>query len=130
MVAVAMHTGLRQAEQFKLKWEHVDFTTGILTVPRSKHGEIRRLPMNDTVREILRMRNSCFKTQYVFPSETGETPIDACNYMRGVFVSAIEAAGIDTSTGTTSGTRSRVASSWRASTCARYRNSWGTGRSR
>src|SRR5262245_23140912 len=54
MAAVAIHTGLRQAEQFKLRWEHVDFATGLLTVPRSKHGETRRVPMNDTVRDILR----------------------------------------------------------------------------
>jgi site-specific recombinase XerD len=95
MVAVAMHTGLRQAEQFKLSWEHVDFTTGILTVPRSKHGETRRVPMNDTAREILRARKSRLKSAHVFPSETDETPIDACNYMRRVFVPAIEAAGIE-----------------------------------
>src|SRR5262245_18884692 len=41
MAAVAIHTGLRQAEQFKLRWEHVDFATGLLTVPRSKHRETR-----------------------------------------------------------------------------------------
>jgi integrase len=50
LVAVAIHTGLRQGEQFHLRWEHVDFATGILTVPRSKHGGARRVPMNDTVR--------------------------------------------------------------------------------
>ncbi len=95
MVAVAMHTGLRQAEEFKLHWEHVDFTTGILTVPRSKHGETRRVPMNDTVREILRARTSRLKGACVFPSGTGETPIDACNYMRRIFVPALAAAAIE-----------------------------------
>ncbi len=54
MVAVALHTGLRQGEQFGLKCEHVGFTTGIMTVPRSKSGEARRVPMNDIVRELLR----------------------------------------------------------------------------
>lgn len=49
-VAVAIHTGLRQAEEFGLRWEHVDFATGIITIPRSKHGESRRVPMNETVR--------------------------------------------------------------------------------
>ncbi len=95
IIAVAMHTGLRRAEQFTLRWEHVDFTNGILTVPRSKHGETRRVPMNDTVREILRARKSRLKSAYVFPSETGETPIDACNYVRRVFMPAIEAAAIE-----------------------------------
>jgi integrase len=53
LVAVALHTGLRQGEQFGLRWEDVDFGTGILTVPRAKSGEARRVPMNDTVRTLL-----------------------------------------------------------------------------
>ncbi len=50
IVAVAMHTGLRRSEQSNLRWKQVDFTTGIITVLRSKHGETRRVPMNDIVR--------------------------------------------------------------------------------
>jgi len=95
LVAVAIHTGLRQSEQFHLRWEHVDFNTGILTVPRSKHGEARRVPMNDTVRDLLRARPSRLKSPFVFPSETGETPIDARNYMRRTFLPALKAAKIE-----------------------------------
>jgi site-specific recombinase XerD len=95
MVAVAIHTGLRQAEQFKLRWEHVDFATGLLTVPRSKHGETRRVPMNDTVRDILRALPSRLKSPYVFPSATGETPLDARNYMNRVFNKALKVARIE-----------------------------------
>src|SRR4029453_17613258 len=65
-VAVAEHTGLRQAEQFHLEWEHVDFTIGLLTGPGSKHGEARRVPMNETIREILRALPSRLKGPYVF----------------------------------------------------------------
>jgi integrase len=95
MVAVAIHTGLRQAEQFKLRWEHVDFLTGIITVPRSKHGETRRVPMNDTVRDILGSRPSRLKVAYVFPSATGETPLDARNYMNRVFNKALKRARVE-----------------------------------
>jgi len=95
LVAVALHTGLRRAEQFTLRWEHVDFTTGILTVPRSKHGEARRVPMNDMVRDILRARPSRLKSPYVFPSTTGATPLDAKNFMSRVFVPALRRAGIE-----------------------------------
>jgi integrase len=94
-VAVAAHTGLRQAEQFHLEWEHVDFTTGLLTVPRSKHGEARRVPMNETVREILRALPSRLKSPYVFPSDTGQTPLDARNYVRRVFLPALKRARIE-----------------------------------
>jgi len=95
LVAVAIHTGLRRAEQFNLRWENVDFSTGIITVPRSKHGETRRVPMNDTVREILRARPSRLKSDYVFPSGTGDTPIDAQNYVNRTFLPAVKAAKIE-----------------------------------
>jgi site-specific recombinase XerD len=94
-VAVAVHTGLRQAEQFHLEWEYVDFTTGLLTVPRSKHGEARRVPMNETVREILRALPSRLKSPYVFPSDAGLTPLDARNYVRRVFLPALKRARIE-----------------------------------
>ena len=95
MVAVAIHTGLRQAEQFNLRWEHVDFATGVITIPRSKHGEARRVPMNDTVRDLLRALPSRLKSALVFPSATGVTPLDARNYINRVFAPALEKARID-----------------------------------
>jgi integrase len=38
VVEFAMHTGLRQAEQFSLRWEFVDLQVRSLMVPRSKDG--------------------------------------------------------------------------------------------
>jgi integrase len=37
-IAVALNTGLRRGEQFELRWCDVDFSTGIITIPRSKSG--------------------------------------------------------------------------------------------
>ncbi len=95
LVAVAIHTGLRQSEEFHLRWEHVDFATGILTVPRSKHGGARRVTMNDTVRETLRALPSRLKSPYVFPSATGKTPLDAKNFLHRVFLPALKAARVE-----------------------------------
>lgn len=95
VVTIALHTGLRQAEQFQLRWQDVDFTTGLITVARSKHGETRRVPMNDTVRTILAERAIRAAGEFVFASTTGETAVDACNYMRRVFVPAVKAAEIE-----------------------------------
>ena len=94
MVAVAMHTGLRRGEQFNLLWENIDFATGLVTVRCSKHGETRRVPMNDTVREILRTRPSRLKSDYVFPNVTGEKATDAQNFVNRRFLPALAAAGI------------------------------------
>jgi len=69
--------------------------TGILTVPRSKHGEARRLPMNDTVRELLRARPGRLKSPYVFPSASQETSLDAKNFLHRVFLPALRRARIE-----------------------------------
>ena len=94
MVTVALHTGFRQAEQFQLLWEHVDFSTGLMTIPRSKSGELRRVPMNDVVRDILRALPSRMKGPVVFPCATGKTPHDARNYVSRVFQPAVKRAAI------------------------------------
>jgi len=50
---VSVHTGLRWSEQITLRWRDVDFFTGGITVPMSKNGRSRQVPMNSTVRSTL-----------------------------------------------------------------------------
>jgi site-specific recombinase XerD len=50
---VSVHTGLRWSEQVKLRWRDVDLHSGVITVPRSKHGEARHVPINSVVRSVL-----------------------------------------------------------------------------
>jgi integrase len=50
---ISVHTGLRWSEQAGLRWRDVDVLTGVLTVPLSKNGTTRRVPMNSIVRSAL-----------------------------------------------------------------------------
>jgi len=50
---VSINTGLRWSEQMNLRWRDVDLMAGIITVPLSKHGESRRVPMNSVVRSVM-----------------------------------------------------------------------------
>lgn len=50
---VAVHTGMRQGEQFTLKWENVDLKRKIITLPRTKSGKARHIPMNTVVHGLL-----------------------------------------------------------------------------
>jgi integrase len=84
-VEVALHTGMRRGEQFNLRWRDVNFHSRTITIPRSKSGETRFVRMNDRVMEILHASPSRLKSGWVFPSETGETPIDANNFINRVF---------------------------------------------
>ncbi len=43
---IALNTGLRLSELYKLTCENVDLSRRILTVPRSKNGETRYVPLN------------------------------------------------------------------------------------
>ena len=36
-----------------LRWADVDLLSGFVTIPRSKHGESRRVPLNSVVRSVL-----------------------------------------------------------------------------
>ena len=51
--------------------------------------------MNDTVRELLRALPSRLKSAWVFPSETGDTPLDAQNFVNRVFTKALRKTGIE-----------------------------------
>ena len=50
---VALHTGMRKGELRALKWEHVDFVTATIHIPRDKAGEGRWVTMNSAAREAL-----------------------------------------------------------------------------
>jgi site-specific recombinase XerD len=53
LFTVSVHTGLRWSEQVGLRWRDVDMLAATITVPESKHGEARQMPMNATVRSVL-----------------------------------------------------------------------------
>ena len=93
-VAVAIHTGLRQGNLFQLRWSDVNFDAGVVRVPRSKSGEAYTVPMNDEVRAVLRDLPSRLRSEWVFPSRDGDTPLNPKNFLHRVFYPALEEAGI------------------------------------
>lgn len=53
-VLLALHTGMRRGEILGLTWDHVDLAQGVVTLTRTKNGKVRRVPLNDVVRDTLR----------------------------------------------------------------------------
>ncbi|MHB8734511.1 MAG: tyrosine-type recombinase/integrase [Terriglobales bacterium] len=51
---LALHTGMRRSEQYRLTWDCVDFERRQLTIARSKHGGIRYIPLDATAMAALR----------------------------------------------------------------------------
>jgi len=95
-VQVAIYTGMRQGEQFSMKWGEVDFQNRVITIPRSKHGDSRIVRLNDcAMRYFNRLLQLNAASPYVFPSETNSTPIVAGNFYNRTFKPALKRAGIE-----------------------------------
>ena len=95
---LAILTGLRQAEQFRLQWKDVDLERGILTLPTTKTGGVQYAHLNEEAKAILRGLDSWQRSKWVFPSENPATPLDARNFYNRVWVCAVTAVGIEWAT--------------------------------
>jgi integrase len=80
VVCIAIFAGLRRGEILRLRWEDVDFKANKLHVVSregapTKNGESRSVPMNRTLREILRRHPRRLDTPYLFHHPDGK-PFD------------------------------------------------------
>lgn len=66
VMRVALYTGMRKNEIFKLKWTHVDFERGFILLKDPKGGIDQRIPMNNAVRDVLE-NHPRKQSEYVFP---------------------------------------------------------------
>jgi integrase len=70
---LALNTGLRLSELYGLTWENVDTSRRVLTVPRSKNGETRHVPLNSVALAALaELRNRGDGTGAVIRNPQGE----------------------------------------------------------
>jgi integrase len=92
-VQFLIHTGLRKAEFTHLRWKDLDLRQGIITIPRSKNGETRHVPMTSAVKTLLnRLPRTLDASAFVFPSSDG-TPHS--HWVEKAFPEAVRAAGIE-----------------------------------
>ena len=73
---VLLQTGLRTSEFLGLRWKDVDLKAGVLTIPRSKHGESRHVPLTSDVRAIISRRpRSLDAAALIFSNSLGNTDL-------------------------------------------------------
>ena len=87
---LAILTGLRLGEQFRLRWTDVDLDRGLLTLPETKAGTVQYVRLNEEAKDILRTRqiqqmNRDLTSPFVYPSETLASPLDQRNFYARVF---------------------------------------------
>ena len=92
---LAILTGMRQDEQFGLRWKDVDLERGLLTLPTTKAGDCQSVHLNGEAKAILRGLNSWQRSVWVFPSKNPATYMNASNFYARVWIEAVKEAGID-----------------------------------
>lgn len=72
MMKLALFTGMRRGELFKLQWDDLDFDRGFIHIRHDpKGGKDQAIPMNQTAREILEGHPKDESTPLVFPGRHG-----------------------------------------------------------
>jgi integrase len=72
---LALFTGMRRGEMFKLKWRDIDFNRGFINIKDPKGGPDQKIPLNDAARELLKSHPRT-KSPYVFPGRGGRQRTD------------------------------------------------------
>ena len=82
MMLLALYSGMRRGELFKLKWEHIDFERGFITLVDPKGGPEQKIPLNDAAKKVLKdhprplfrskgAKRKTFQSPFVFPGQGG-----------------------------------------------------------
>jgi integrase len=68
---MALFTGMRRGELFKLKWDDVDFDRGFIHIRTPKGGKDQTIPLNQSAREVLEHHPKS-DSPFVFPGRGGK----------------------------------------------------------
>ena len=69
---LAMFTGMRRGELFKLEWRDVDFDRGFIHIREPKGGKSQKIPLNDAARNVLEGHPRVEGSPFVFPGQGGK----------------------------------------------------------
>jgi integrase len=75
LMKLALFTGLRRGEMFKLKWEDIDFERGFIHIRDPKGGPDEKVPLNDAARALFESHPKS-DSPFVFPGRGGRQRTD------------------------------------------------------
>ena len=75
MIKLALYTGMRRGEMFRLKWQDLDFQRGFIKLVDPKGGKDSQVPMNDSALKLFRDHPRT-ESEYVFPGRKGDPRTD------------------------------------------------------
>lgn len=96
VVLFAILTGLRQANQFALRWDQVNFVSGFISIMTgTKNQEALHVPLNNAAEDLLRALPSFGTSKWVFPNVSNTGPFSAANFTEDYWRPALRRAGIE-----------------------------------
>lgn len=75
LMKMALFTGMRRGEMFKLKWDDIDYQRGFIKLVDPKGGPDQKIPLNDPARDLL-LWHPRGDGEYVFPGRGGRQRVD------------------------------------------------------
>jgi integrase len=76
LMKLALFTGMRRGELFKLRWKDIDFERGFINIRNPKGGSDQVIPMNEPARCLLTLHEKT-ESPYVFPGQGGKQRVTA-----------------------------------------------------
>ena len=94
IITFALNTGCRKEEILSLKWKQVDLKHGFVNLDKTKNGEKRHIPINETLNELLTgLKEKCPEgCQWVFIDEKSKKRLIDVSHS---FITAKKRAGIE-----------------------------------
>jgi integrase len=90
VMRLALYTGMRRGEIFKLRWDDIDFRRGFITLQDPKPGYDQTIPLNNAARDIFESIQRDEQSEFVFP---GRFPGQHLTDCRKSFARIAKAAG-------------------------------------
>lgn len=70
LMRLALFTGMRRGELFKLKWKDLDFERGFINIADPKGGPDQKIPLNEPAKKLLKSHEKT-GSKFVFPGRGG-----------------------------------------------------------
>ena len=71
MMKMALFTGMRRGELFRLQWKDIDYDRGFINIRNPKGGEDQKIPSNNETINLLETIQRVDDSTFVFPGKNG-----------------------------------------------------------
>ena len=72
LMLMALYTGMRRGELFKLQWQDIDQENNFITLREPKGGKAQKIPLNERAKQVLQNIKRGKGASFIFPGNLGK----------------------------------------------------------